>query len=330
MPSLRLVLGSLFLLVALVLAHPEEARAQASSTLTSFPVLTLESSARAAALAGASGAVNDGDVNGLFYNPALLSPEAHQTASLSYLNHLSDINAGAVAYSRTVERIGTTVGAGVRFVHWGDFDGRDAQGNPTGTFRAGDVALTVTAAQAAGERTRYGISVHAVHSGLETARATALALDLGTRYRIAERDFMLSGSVRNLSIVVDDFGPAETTLPADVRVSLSKGLAHLPLRLMVTAYDLNNTGTGVVGGETLDHVLAHLLVGGELTLSDVLQLRAGYNHRRSTELALADRLDLAGLNLGFGIVLSRLSVDYAYSSWSTLGGLHQFTLRTRL
>jgi hypothetical protein len=308
---------------------PARAEAQAGSTLGSFPVLTLESSARAAALAGASGAVDTGDVNSLFYNPALLRPAAHQTASLSYLNHLSDINAGAVAYSRTADRWGTTVGGGVRFVHWGEFDGRDAQGNPTGSFRAGDVALTVAAAQAAGARTRYGLAVHVVHAGLETARATALAADLGTRYRIEARDLTLSAVLRHLGWVVDDFGSEDTALPADLRVSVTKGLAHLPLRVMISAYDLTNTGTGVTGGSTLDHVMAHLLVGGELTLSDVLQLRAGYNHRRSSELALADRLDLAGLNLGFGVVLSRLAVDYAYSSWSTVGGLHQFTVRTQ-
>lgn len=303
---------------------------QAGAETTSFPVLTLDASARSAALAGATGASAPGDVNGLFYNPALLDAATHQTASLSYLNHLSDINAGTLAYSRTLERWKTTIGAGVRFVHWGTFDGRDAQGVSTGTFRAGDVALTLSVARALTERVHYGASVHVVHSGIETARATALAGDLGARYQMGDRGLMLSATVRNLSVVLDDFGPSETTLPADVRISASKPLAHLPLRLIVSAYDLNNAGTGVAGGQTLDHVLAHLLIGGELTLGEVLHLRAGYNHRRSKELALNDRFDLAGLNLGFGVMLSRFAVDYAYTSWSDIGGLHQFTVRAFL
>jgi len=37
--------------------------------------------------------------------------------------------------------------------------------------------------------------------------------------------------------------------------------------------------------------------------------------------------DLAGVGLGFGVTVSALTVDYAYNSWSSLGGLHQFTLR---
>ena len=326
---MRVVHRFLCIVLLLFVGWPGYAAAQAGSDLTSFPVLTLEASARAAALSGASGAMIGEDVNALFYNPALLETD-QPAASLSYTNHLSDINAGALAYARTLDRWGTTVGAGLRFVHWGEFDGRDAQGAPTGTFRAGDVALTLTASQAGESRSRYGVSVHVVHSALEAARATAIAADLGTQYRIPTYGLTLAASLRHLGTTLDAFGPGDTVLPADLRLSLSKDLAHLPLRLIMSGYDLNHLGTGVADGSALDNVMAHVLLGGELTLSGALHLRAGYNHRRSTELALSDRLDLAGLNLGFGLVLSRLNVDYAYSSWSSLGGLHQFTLRTSL
>jgi len=130
--------------------------------------------------------------------------------------------------------------------------------------------------------------------------------------------------------MVDGFGDTREPLPLDLQVGVSKRLAHLPLLLTATAYDLTNLSEGINGGGTVDHVLGHLTMGVELQPGDVLRLRVGYNHRRSTELALTDRFDLAGLGLGFGVTVSALTIDYAYNSWSSLGGLHQFSLRADL
>jgi hypothetical protein len=100
--------------------------------------------------------------------------------------------------------------------------------------------------------------------------------------------------------------------------------------LSLTAYDLNEAGTGIEGGSTVDHVLGHLTFGGELQLGTALRLRLGYNHRRSQDLGFGDGVSLGGLGGGFGLALGGITVDYAYNSWSELGGLHQFTLRTDL
>ncbi|MDX1532516.1 MAG: hypothetical protein R3362_13375, partial [Rhodothermales bacterium] len=94
----------LFLVAGAVAAQP--------SRLSGFGLLRLEPSARAAALAGSYGAVigtAGGDVNGLFYNPALLDAEAHRQLAVSYLNHLSDVNAGFAAFGYDVPRLGGTL-----------------------------------------------------------------------------------------------------------------------------------------------------------------------------------------------------------------------------
>jgi hypothetical protein len=169
-----------------------------------------------------------------------------------------------------------------------------------------------------------------MHARIERAGAVALALDLGGLYRVPSRRFALGVSLRHLGGMVDGFLDTREPLPLDLQVGASKRLAHLPLLLTATAYDLTNLSEGIRGGTTIDHVLGHLALGAELQPGDILRLRVGYNHRRSTELALTDRFDLAGLGLGFGVTVSALTVDYAYNSWSSLGGLHQFTLRADL
>ena len=197
----------------------------------------------------------------------------------------------------------------------------------TGDFSAGDLAATVGLARSYGTRWRYGANVHVLYSSIDDADAAALTTDLGVLYRIPARQLAVGASVRHLGVPLDRFGQVRPTLPLDVQVSVSKHLAHLPLLVSLTAYDLQNLDEGVVGGSTLDHALAHVTLGGEFQLGDHFRARFGYNHRRSQELALNSRLDVAGLSGGFGLLVDPLIVDYAYSSWSDLGGLHQFTVR---
>jgi hypothetical protein len=315
------------LLLALLLGAPA-ASAQPGADLTSFGVLRLEPSARSAALAGSFAAVGDGDVNALFFNPAAPGPATHRRATFSYLNHLSDLNLGSVAYSHTLAA--ATVSGGLRFAHWGTFEGRDRFGNPTGDFSAGDVVLTAGASRAAGPRLRYGASLHLMHARIDDVGASALAADLGALYRVPSRQLTLGAALRHVGTTLDGFDGSRQPLPLDLQVGLTKRLAYLPVLLTATAYDLTNLSEGIRGGGTLDHVLGHLTFGAELRPGDVLRVRLGYNHRRGRELALTDRFDFAGVGVGFGVNVSGLTVDYAYNSWSSLGGLHQFTLRTGL
>jgi len=314
--------------VVLSVALGAPAAAQPGGSLSSFQLLRFDASARSAALGGAYTAVADGDVNALFYNPAAPGPSTSRIPSLSYLNHLAGIDAGTLAYSQTVEDGGTTLSGGLRFVQWGgDLQRRDERGERTGTFSAGDVALTLGAARTMGPRLQYGANVHLLYSQIDNVQATALATDLGVLYRLPTQQLTVGASLRHLGTSLGGF---EATLPIDLQFGLSKELAHLPLLFSLTAYDLTEIGTGVEGGSTLDHALGHLTFGGELRLGEALRLRLGYNHRRSRDLALADRFDLGGLGGGFGVAVRGIVVDYAYNSWSKLGGLHQFTLRADL
>lgn len=316
------------LLVLMLVTGP--IAAQPSSELSSFRVLQLDPSARAAALGGSFAAVADGDVTALFYNPSVPGPATSRKATASYLNHLSGINAGAFGYSHTVRGLGTTVSGGARFVHWGSLEGRNANGEQTGSFQASDAALTMGASRPLGSQARYGMNVHLIHLRIDEASTVALATDLGVLYRVPVYQLNLGASLRNLGTALNKFGTEREELPLDLQLSLSKRLAHLPFLLSVTAYDLTNLNEGIEGGSRLDHVLAHLTLGGELELGEVLRVRGGYNHRHSQELALTNRFDLAGLSGGFGLALGGLSIDYAYRSWSDLGGVHQFTLQADL
>jgi hypothetical protein len=323
----RFVLRSLvaFLLTGALAATPAAAQ---SSDLTSFSFLRLEPSARAAALGGSFNTIRDGDVNGLFYNPASLSEQAHNALSVSYMNHLSDLNAGFAAFGRHVEGVGS-FGAGLRFLSYGTIDGRSANDVDQPDFGASDAALTLGyAREAANERLRYGGSAHLIYSHIAEAEAVAAAADLGAMYSFPSQQLTFSASLHNVGTTFSSLGPSRDELPVDLRVGLSKKLAHLPLLLSVTGYNLQNVGAAHQGTGAFDNAMRHVRVGGEFQFSEAFQARIGYNHMRHEELKTQDRLDPAGFSFGFGLAVSRIALDYAYNSWSSFGRLHQLTVRT--
>ncbi len=317
-----------FLAVILVLTGTSALPAAAQSgPATTFSFLRLAPSARAASLAGAFSAVYDEDVNALFYNPALLNPDMHRTLSVTYLNHLGGIHAGFVSHARHWEGIGT-LGAGLRYVTWGSTEGYDAAGNATESFGANDVALTASWARAHDERLRYGANLHAAFSSIETASASAFAADAGVLYHFSEQQLALSASIHNAGIVANALGSLRDTLPLDLRAGVSKRLRYLPLLLSLTGYNLNRIGEESEGRNAVSGVLRHVAVGWEFFFSDAFRLRLGYNHRQHQDLKMKNRLDLAGVGVGCGIRVASFRFDYAFNSWSTLGGLHQITVRT--
>jgi hypothetical protein len=297
--------------------------------LSGFGFLRLEPSARAAALGGSFSAVYGDDVNALFYNPALLNEETHRALSLSYLNHLAGLNAGFVAYSRHLDGLGT-VGGGLRFLSWGELQGADENGERTGTFGASDVALTVGFARPVNDQFRYGVNLHGIFSSIDAYDAAALAFDAGLVYHLPGPQLTVSASVNNAGTTLQSFGPTQDELPLDVRLGVAKRLRYVPLLVSVTGYNLHDPGDAPDGTPAASRVMRHVAVGGEFQFSEAFNIRFGYNHRRHEELKLKSRLDLAGLGLGFGLKVSRLRVDYAFNSWSSLGGLHQFTVRTTI
>ena len=327
---IRMPFNRLLCLLGLVCVLASSLPVQAQpGDLSGFGFLRLEPSARAAALGGSFSAVYGDDVNGFFYNPALLNESTDGHLSLSYLNHLSDINAGFVAYSRHYDGLGS-LAAGLRFLSWGTLQGADEQGNRTDDFSAADVALTIGGARTQGENLYYGANVHVIYSSVEDFNASALAADVGVLYYMAEQRLGFSASVNNAGVTLRSLGDTTDDLPLDVRLGVTKRLRYIPLLISLTGYNLHAPGSGTPEEATaLGNVLHHLIVGGEFQFSEAFNVRFGYNHRRHEDLKQGSRLDLAGVGLGFGLKIRRFNLDYAFNSWS-FAGLHQFTVRTGL
>lgn len=314
-------------LTGLLSFGPPHAAAQVDGS--AFQAVQLDPSARHAALAGMNPALSGRGAGSLFINPALLTADDHGSVDISYLNHVSDLNAGWASHARMIDRVGTVAG-GIRYLSYGEFDRADASGNRQGTFSASDVVVTVGIARGAGERIRYGGALNLMRSAIDTESATAIAFDTGVHYRARASRMTFAASIHNLGFAVSSIGARDETLPFDVRLGVSRRLEHLPLLISIGAYRLDDLDGGPGDASTVENILYHTNLSAEFQFSDSFQVRFGYSQRRHDELKIKTRLDLAGFSTGLGIMISRVAVDYSFNSWSSLGGLHRFTVRTRI
>lgn len=321
MKNLLLFVISFFSLAVVqpVLAQPGE--------LGGFSFLRMEPSARSAALGGSFSAIYGEDINAMFYNPSLLNESMHRGLSVSFLNHVSDVRAGFIAYGLHTDRIGT-LGFGLRFLNWGELTEADASGNELGSFSANDVAFTVGISRIYTDQVYFGANIHSIISSVDAFRASALAVDFGIMYHSYDESFAFSASVNNLGVTLSSLGATDDELPLDFRVGVTKRLAHLPLLISVTGYNLHDYESAVEGASTFSEIMEHVALGGEFQFSEGFNLRFGYNHRRHETLKVKSRLDFAGFGFGVGLKISRIRFDYGFNSWSSFGGLHQFTVRT--
>jgi hypothetical protein len=279
-----------------------------------YDFLNADVSPRAAAMAGSFVSMY-GDPVAIFYNPASLATAVNPAASFGYTNHLLDINAGYAAYSQEYEDIGI-FGVGVNYINYGSFDGRTTSGIETGTFSAGDMALSLSLAQTFDENLYYGVTGKFIYSSIADARSSAVAADIGVLYIIPGDDRISFGaSLMNIGTKLNAYVQTRESLPLEFQIGGTVKPAHLPLELNVDFHRLNETRSSFVKRFNA------FSVGGEFTLSKALRFRFGYNNEQRKDLKAGTSAGNAGLSLGAGIVLKKIRVDYSYSSLGLLGSL---------
>jgi hypothetical protein len=293
-----------------------------SFSQTTYEFLRVDMSARAAALGGSFVSNND-DVDVLFYNPAGIATLEKSPVSFSFVKHLLDINLFSLAYSMEFENIGR-FGTAVKYINYGTFDAADEFGNKTGEFNAGELAFLVGYSGEFEENFYYGANAKVIYSSIEEHSSSALAADLGVLYSIPSQQINIAASVLNLGTQLSKYINTEEDLPVDVSIGISKRLENLPVRLSLDFHRLN---------EDREEFYQHFkgfTVGVEFYLSQVLNLRLGYDNERRDELKVGTTSGIAGFNAGLGVKISEYQFNYGYSSLGLIGAMHRIGLSTAL
>lgn len=289
-----------------------------AATNTVFNFLRNDASARAAAMGGSFLTVAN-DPNTIFYNPAGLSTLEKPMGSVGFFKHLLDVNAGYLSYGQSYEDWGY-FGAGVTYTNYGTFDRTDEFGNVLDSFHANDLSISLGYSSTFEENLHFGAALKLIYSSLAGYTSTALAGDLGVLYRIPESRISLGASIRNLGRQISSYAGTKEDLPLDAAVGVSVVPKGLPLLLNLNFHKLNEDVTSFT-----DRFRA-FTVGGEFTLSKVLQARFGYDNEKRKDLKIGTSSGLAGFSAGIGVSLKDYRFDYAISSLGKIGNLHRISI----
>lgn len=296
-----------------------------AQTNSLYRFLRNDASARSAALGGAFVSMPD-DPAAVFYNPAAVATLGESRIAATYLKHALDINSGFLSYNNTLEGIGDNghFSVGVNYVNYGSFDRADRNGNITGTFGGYDLAAMATYANWLDSNLYYGVTVNVIVNGLESYSSSAFAVDAGVLYQMPESRTNIGLSVLHAGAQLSAIGSEREELPLDIRFGLNHRLRGLPLLLNVSLHHLADEKDNFIDR------FENFSLGGELYLSSVLRARLGYDNQRRAGLASESQKKLAGLSAGIGIIIKNINIDYAMSSFGTVGTLHRVSVAAPL
>lgn len=278
--------------------------------------------ARTSALGGAFVSMQN-DPNLIFVNPAGLTSLEHTSISVSYLDHLMDIGAGSLAYVGTWEPVGT-IGLGIMYYNYGEFEETDASTNVYGSFTAVDVAVSVGWAMQLDQYSSIGTSFKFIHSSIGDYRSSALAIDAGFLYLVPEERVSIGVSLLNAGAQLDAYASTRESLPLDLKVGITKRPEHLPVYLNFNLHRLQAPDLD------LSERFKQYSFGAEFEMSQSLRIRVGYNNRLRRDLKFGTSSGLSGFSGGLGLTVAGYLVDYAFNSYGAVGGLHRFSITSDL
>lgn len=299
-----------------------------------YQFLNLISSPRQAALGGKIITNYDYDPDSALYNPATINYRMDNQLSANYVDYFADINYGTASYAYLVDRRTQVIHAGVTYINYGTFDGRDETGQSTGDFTGSEAAVSVGYAINI-PRTNFhlGANVKFITSTLAEFSSLGGAIDLGAIYNYEEWDLNAALVIRNIGTQFTPFVDTIEKLPLEIDAGISQIVPNVPIRWHLTFENLQlwniafeNEARGTVDLEgnvtpeeigILDNVIRHTIVGVELFPKGGFNLRFGYNFRRSEELRIINQRSFAGLSAGFGIKINKIRFNYAFARFNS-------------
>ena len=324
--------------------------AQVKSANT-YKFLNLPTSARSAAMGGSFISSGAHDLNLVADNPSVLDSTMDKNATISYINYISNVNMGYLAYARHFSGVGT-FSAGFQFLGYGEFIRADEAGNQMGTFNAGDYALDISYGRALDSLFSIGASMKFIYSNYDYLNSFGLVFDVGATYVSKSKLFTAAAVMNNMGFEIKPYFEGDRQkMPFNMQIAGSLKLAKAPLRFTVL---INNMQTwDLVGNEavdglptigpdggsiattpdktfTADNIFRHFIFGAEIIPSENFFIQIAYNYLRKAELSVPGKTTLNALSMGVGFRMKRLKFSYAIASYASKGTSHHITLSTDL
>lgn len=312
-----------------------------------YQFLNLMTSPRQAAMGGKVITIYDHDVNQPLFNPATINVDMDNHLAVNYGNYFGEISYGTAAYAYTWDRRVQTFHAGVNYINYGTFEGRDENGLLTSDFTGSEMALSFGYAYNIPWTNIYlGSNLKLITSTLESYSSFGAALDIGAIYIDEDNDINIALSIRNIGTQITTYAGTRENLPFEIIAGISQEMEHVPIRWHLTLENLQQWNVAftnpVYNEESLDgtvkedkpsfvnNALRHVIIGAELFPQKSFNIRLGYNFRRGQELKMEEQRTFAGISAGVGLKMGKLRFDYSYSRFTLAGNTSLFGVMINL
>ncbi|MCE1190326.1 MAG: type IX secretion system protein PorQ [Ignavibacteria bacterium] len=285
-----------------------------------YEFLRLDVSPRAAGMGGSLTSAND-DPDVIFYNPAGLAFQTGTPVSFSFVKHLLDVNVAGLSVMHNYPEIGF-IGASIKYVNYGSFEGRNEFGEEEASFGAADMAMQLSYANFLDENISYGMGIEFIYSSIQNYSSTGLATNFGLNYSIPGQRMNFGISLLHAGTQLSRYDGVKENLPLDLRIGFSKKLQFMPLKYFIDFQRLNDKT------DAFFDRFKNFTIGGEFTLGKSFKLRLGLDNQKRTDLKIANYSGLAGFNIGVGFNVKQYQVNYAFTSLGQVGALHRIGIST--
>lgn len=304
-------------------------------------------SARMGGLGANGHAIKDGDLNLGVYNPALLDSNNHNQFSFSYINYISNLNYGQVAYARQYKDIGTFA-ASVNYLSYGKIAETNIFGEEIGEVNAGEYIVNLSGARPIDSVFTVGANLKFFYGSMANFASTAIAADIAGSYLSKNKNTVISLMLMNIGAPLSYYTEADRpTMPFQIQLGISHRLNKAPFRFSLVAENLQQwqlvdeneaveerdpiTGEITVKSQNTfsENLLRHFVVGVEVLIGKNMFLRGGFNYRRRQELKAPDRTGLAGISFGAGLKIYKFHLSYSYAQYNLAGISNHLTVTTR-
>lgn len=281
-----------------------------------FAFLKTHYSARAMGMANAFTALSD-DADAVFFNPAGLVQNNNKHLKTSYMNYIDGLHGGSLVYS-TEYKEGWFIAPFVQFMVSEDIprtlEINGEYGGQSGTFNTSNIVFGVGLAKEIHEVLDAGFNVKYIADNLDSYSASAVAVDFSLLHQTNNENVKVAFSLRNLGKQLSYYTDKkyDEKLPITGIVGLSykyhdKGFINLDI-----CRPFDNDFYGRLGMEYYYNTFFSLRTGIDTRMND-------YKTNQSMDFT-------SGLSFGAGFKWNEYIVDYAVSSYGSLGFVNQISL----
>ncbi len=341
-----------YLLLFLGILFFKVTNAQVLGGKNAMEFLSLSQSTHISALGGSSVINLSNDASLAHGNPALLRAAMHSDLALSSNFYYSKTKIMNLLLPYYLPKIKTSVAVGLQYLNYGEITMTDNVGNIQGNAKAADMQFLLMVSKSYLTKWRYGATLRFANSQLINEKSFAFLMDVGVAYHDSLNGISMGAVVKNAGYQFKRYNPAlgSQSLPLDVQIGFLKKFKNAPFSISVLGHhlyqwDIRYNNPADIVNNTLnfnepttvktktyfaDKLFRHAIIALDMNLGKRIEISAGYNHMRRSELAIADKKGLAGFSGGLGVYLNKFTIHFAQSYFHLAGPYNEIGVNFRL